>query len=160
HLRADLPAAAAAFPDRPAAVRHAGVRQPAGRVPLAAGGHVGLLPEGRLALPRDTQPGLRGHDALHADRHPVHGDHVPVAGDDLVAPGVALPLAGDSLDPRPGTFDLPRAISAHPSAPFFPVAPTLASRPGRPAMTFPRGRSIGEMDRRTFFATRNLSSRR
>jgi TRAP-type mannitol/chloroaromatic compound transport system permease large subunit len=66
HLRADLPAAAAALPDRSAAVRHAGVREPAGRVPVAAGGDVGLLPEGRVAQARDAQPDLRGHDAVHA----------------------------------------------------------------------------------------------
>ena len=49
HLRADLPAAAEALQHRPDPVGHAGVRQPAGGVPVAAGGDVGVLSEGRGA---------------------------------------------------------------------------------------------------------------
>ena len=49
HLRADLPADAAALRHRPDPVGRAGVHQPAGGVPVAAGGDVGLLPEGRRA---------------------------------------------------------------------------------------------------------------
>ena len=39
----------------------------ADRVPLAAGGDGGVLPEGRVAAARDPQPDLRGHDAVHGD---------------------------------------------------------------------------------------------
>ena len=49
HLRADLPAAAQALQHRPDPLGHAGVRQPAGGVPVAAGRDVGVLPEGRVA---------------------------------------------------------------------------------------------------------------
>ena len=83
-------AAAGALPDRPAAVRHAGVRQPAGCVPVAAGRHVGLLSEGRFAAARDAKSDLRRHDAVHADRHPVHGVHVHLAPAHAVA--AALPV--------------------------------------------------------------------
>ena len=38
----------------PAAVRRAGLREPAGGLPVAAGGDVGVLPEGRIAAARDA----------------------------------------------------------------------------------------------------------
>jgi TRAP-type C4-dicarboxylate transport system permease small subunit len=56
-----------------------------GGVPFAAGGHVGVLPEGRVAAPCHAKPDICGHDALHADRDPVHRHHVLVAGHDTVA---------------------------------------------------------------------------
>src|SRR5262249_26473797 len=90
HLRADLPAAAETLRHRPDPVGNAGVRESAGRVPVAAGGDVGVLSEGRLAAPCHAEPDLRWHDAVHARRHPLHGHHVPVAGDDAVA--AELPL--------------------------------------------------------------------
>jgi hypothetical protein len=59
-LRADLPAAAEALPDRCRAVGDDRVREPAGRVPVAPGGDVGLLPQGGFAAPRHAEPDLRG----------------------------------------------------------------------------------------------------
>ena len=58
-----------ALQHRPHPVGLPGVREPAGRLPVAARRHVGLLPEGRLAAARHAEPDLRRHDALHADRH-------------------------------------------------------------------------------------------
>ena len=55
HLRADLPAAAAAFRHRSAVLRHPGRAQPADRVPVAADGDVGLLPQGHRAAARHAQ---------------------------------------------------------------------------------------------------------
>ncbi len=49
HLRADLPADAEALQHRPDPLGHAGVREPAGGVPVAAGGDVGVLSQGRRA---------------------------------------------------------------------------------------------------------------
>ena len=46
HLRADLPADAGALRHRPDPVRRAGRAQPADRVPVAADGDVGVLPQG------------------------------------------------------------------------------------------------------------------
>jgi hypothetical protein len=80
-----FPAAAQALPDRPDPLGHTGVRQPSGSVPVATGGNVGVLSEGRVAAARHAQPDLRRHDAVHADCHRLHGDHVFVAGDDAVA---------------------------------------------------------------------------
>ena len=48
-----------ALQHRPDPVGHAGVRQPAGGVPVAAGGDVGVLSERRVAAARDAQPDLR-----------------------------------------------------------------------------------------------------
>ena len=90
HLRADLPADAQAFRHRSDPVGHAGVREPAGRVPVAAGRDVGVLPQGRRAEARHAEPDLCRHDALHADRDPVHGDHVSVARHDAVAAELSL----------------------------------------------------------------------
>ena len=106
HLRPDLPAAAQALQHRPGVVGNAGVREPAGGVPVAAGGDVGVLPQGCRALARDAEPDLLRHDALHADRHPVHGLHVSLARNDALA--AELPLRrlrrvsrrGVSLPPR------------------------------------------------------------
>jgi len=47
HLRADLSPAAQALQHRPRPVGYAGVRESAGGVPVAAGGDVGVLPQGR-----------------------------------------------------------------------------------------------------------------
>jgi hypothetical protein len=90
HLRADLPAAAEALQHRSDPVGHARFRELAGRVPLPAGRHVGLLSQGRLAAPRHAQPDIRRHDAIHAGDHPVHGDHVSVARHDVVAAELSL----------------------------------------------------------------------
>ena len=57
-LRADLPADAQAFRHRSDPVGRAGVREPAGRVPVAAGGDVGVLSQGRRAEARHPQPDL------------------------------------------------------------------------------------------------------
>ena len=84
-LRADLPAIAQALQHRPDSVGHAGVREPAGSVPVAAGRHVRVLSEGGGAKARHPQPDLRRHDALHADRYSVHGIHVCLARDDALA---------------------------------------------------------------------------
>src|SRR5262249_10349480 len=61
-----------------------------GRVPVAAGGDVGVLPEGRLAQARDAQPDLRRHDAVHDHRLYLPRLHVHLARDDALAPGVSL----------------------------------------------------------------------
>ena len=90
HLRADLPADAEALQHRPDPLGHAGVREPAGGVPVAAGRDVGVLSQGRVAAARHPQPDLRRHDALHADRHPVHDHHVSLARHDALA--AELPL--------------------------------------------------------------------
>ena len=90
HLRADLPAAAEALQHRPGAVGRAGVRQPAGGVPVAAGGDVGVLSQGRRAQARHAQPDFRRHDALHADRHCLHDHHVHLAGHDALAAELSL----------------------------------------------------------------------
>ena len=89
-LRADLPAAAAALQDRSDPLGRAGVRQPAGGLPVAAGGDVGVLPEGRVAAARHAEPDLRRHDAVHADRDHLHGVHVHLAGHDAVAAEVSV----------------------------------------------------------------------
>ena len=89
-LRADLPAAAEAFQHRPDPVGHAGVREPAGGVPVAASRDVGVLPQGRGAAACDAQPDLRRHDAVHAGRHLVHGHHVLLARHDALV--AELPL--------------------------------------------------------------------
>src|SRR5262249_6144870 len=62
----------------------------AGRVPVAAGRHVGVLSQGRRAEARHAQPDFRRHDALHADRDRVHGHHVYLARVDPVAAGLPL----------------------------------------------------------------------
>ena len=90
HLRADLPADAQALQHRPDPVGHAGVREPAGGVPVAAGGDVGVLSQGRRAEARHAQPDLRRHDALHADRDRLHGHHVSLARHDAVAAELSL----------------------------------------------------------------------
>src|SRR5215813_6423552 len=89
-LRADLPAAAAALQHRPDPVGHDRVREPASGVPVAAGGDVGVLSQGRVAAARHAQPDIRRHDAVHADRHHLHGDHVSVARHDAVAAQLSL----------------------------------------------------------------------
>ena len=58
-LHADLHSAAAALRHRSAVLRPAGGAQPADRVPVAAGGDGGVLPEGRVAAARDAEPDLR-----------------------------------------------------------------------------------------------------
>ena len=85
HLCPDLPADAQALQHRPDPVGRAGVREPAGGVPVAAGGDVGVLSERRGAETRDAEPDLRRHDAVHADRHRLHDLHVYLAGHDAVA---------------------------------------------------------------------------
>ena len=88
HLRADLPAAFAAFRHRPAVLRHPGRAQPADLVPDAADGHVGLLSEGHRAAAR----------AARADIPrllPVPGDGVP--GDD---PGLSCSRQISSYLPK------------------------------------------------------------
>jgi len=67
-----------------------GVREPAGGVPFAAGGDVGVLSEGRGAEARHAQPDLLRHDALHVHRHHLHGADVSLAGDDAVAAELSL----------------------------------------------------------------------
>ena len=89
-LRADLPADAEALQCRPDPVGRAGVREPAGGVPVAAGGDVGVLPERRGAEARHAEPDFRRHDALHVHRHHLHGHHVYVAGHDAVAAEVSV----------------------------------------------------------------------
>ena len=90
HLRADLSAAVEAFRHRPGPLGHARLREPAGRLPVAARGDVGLLSQGRFAAARHDQPDIRRHDALYADRDPVHGHHVHLARHDPMA--AELPL--------------------------------------------------------------------
>jgi hypothetical protein len=89
-LRADLPAVAEALPDRRGAVGHDRVREPAGRLPLAAGRDVRLLPEGGLAPARHAEPDIRRDDAVHADRYPLYGYHVHLARHDAVAAELSL----------------------------------------------------------------------
>ena len=84
-LRAYLPADAEALQHRPDPVGRAGVREPAGGVPVAAGGDVGVLSEGRRAQARHAQPDLLRHDALHVHRHHLHGADVHLARHDAVA---------------------------------------------------------------------------
>ena len=84
-LRADLPADAEALQHRPDPVGRAGVREPAGRLPVAAGGDVGVLSEGRRAETRHAEPDLLRHDALHVHRHRLHGADVHLARHDAVA---------------------------------------------------------------------------
>ena len=74
----------------PGPVGHVGVREPAGGVPVAAGGDVGVLSQGRRAEARHAQPDLRRHDAVHDHRDHLHGHHVFLAGHDAVA--AELPL--------------------------------------------------------------------
>ena len=95
HLRADLPADAPALRHRPDPVGRAGVHQPAGGIPVAAGGDVGLLSEGRRALACDAQSDFLRHDAVYADRHPVHGAAVSVARAGALAAGSSS-TAGDA----------------------------------------------------------------
>src|SRR5215510_9013880 len=90
HLRSHLPAAAQALQHRPGAVGHAGVREPAGGIPLAAGCDVGVLPQRRVTAPCHAQSDLQRHDALHGRHHHLHGDHVPVARDDALAAELSL----------------------------------------------------------------------
>ena len=78
------------FPDRSDAVRHDGGGESAGGVPLAAGGDVGLLPEGRGAETCHSKPDFRRDDALHVHRLLVPRLHVHLAGDDAMAAGVSL----------------------------------------------------------------------
>ena len=85
HLRADLPAAAQVLRHRPHSLGRAGVREPAGRVPLSTGRDVGVLPKRGGAKTRHHQPDIRRHDAVHADRHRLHGVHVYLARHDVVA---------------------------------------------------------------------------
>ncbi len=80
----DLPAAAQALQHRSGAVGHAGVREPAGGVPVAASRDVGLLSQGRCASARDPQPDLQRHDAVYDHCHHLHGDHVFLAGHDAL----------------------------------------------------------------------------
>ena len=82
HLRADLPAAAAALQRRPDVLRRPGRAQPADLVPDAADGDVGLLPEGHRADVRAAVDDLQG--LLPVPRHGVR-DHVP---------GLRVPAAG------------------------------------------------------------------
>ena len=81
HLHANLPAAAAALSHRPAVFRPAGGAESADRVPVAAGGDGGLLPQGRVAAACDPECDFRRHDALHGD--PAHrpGAAVRVSAD-------------------------------------------------------------------------------
>src|SRR5262249_5432259 len=90
HLCSDLPSAAQSFQHRPDLVGHAGVREPAGGIPVAAGCDVGVLPQGGLAAARHAQSDLQRHDALHGRHHRLHGDHVPVARDDALAAELSL----------------------------------------------------------------------
>src|SRR6476660_7407370 len=78
-LRSDLPSNAEAFRDRSAVVGHAGICQPAGSVPVAAGGNVCVLPERSSAAARHDQSDLCGNDALHAHRDRLHGLDVHMA---------------------------------------------------------------------------------
>jgi hypothetical protein len=89
---------AEAFPHRLDPVGHPGVREPAGRLPFAAGRDVGVLTERRRAKTRDAEPDLCRHDALYADRHRLHGDHVSVARHDAVAAGLSV----RRVNPCPG----------------------------------------------------------
>ena len=57
-----------ALQHRPDPVGHAGVRQLAGGVPVAAGRDVGVLSQGRRAGSRHAEPDLQRHDALHGGR--------------------------------------------------------------------------------------------
>jgi len=90
HLRADLSADAQALQYRPDPVGYAGVREPAGGVPVAAGGDVGVLPQGCRAQACHAQPDFRRHDALHDHRDHMHGHHVFLAGHDVVAAELSL----------------------------------------------------------------------
>src|ERR1700712_871560 len=85
-LCADLPADAEAFRNRSDSLGRAGVRQSSGRLPIAAGGHVGVLSQGRRAPACDVEPDLLRHDAVYADRDPMHDVHVHMARHDAVAP--------------------------------------------------------------------------
>src|SRR5262245_51762587 len=89
-LCTDLPATAEALQHRPNSVGHAGVREFAGSVPLAAGGDVGVLSQGRLTAPRYAQPDFQRHDAVHARYHYLHGDHVFMARNDPLASELPL----------------------------------------------------------------------
>ncbi len=90
HLRADLPADAQALQHRSGPVGHAGVCEPAGGVPVAAGGDVGVLSQGRRAQARHPQSDLCRHDAVHDHRGHLHGDHVFLARHDAVAAELSL----------------------------------------------------------------------
>src|SRR5439155_317527 len=67
-LLPDLHSLADPLQRRPDPLRHDGRRESSGRLPVAAGRDVGVLPEGRFAEARDPEPDLRGHDAVHGHR--------------------------------------------------------------------------------------------
>ena len=69
---------------------HAGVRELAGGLFIAAGRDVRVLPEGRVAEACDAESDLRRHDAVHVDRDFVHGHHVRVARNDVMATQLSL----------------------------------------------------------------------
>ena len=110
HLHPDLPAAAAAFRHRPAVLRHPGGDQLADRLPVAADGDVGLLPQGHRAGACADFRHLPRHDALHADRHPVHGADLHLPSDRLLAAQPHLRLTdegtGESCMTRKRLFGL------------------------------------------------------
>src|SRR5690606_26110268 len=84
-LHAHLHPAAAPLRREPAVLRAAGGAEPADGLPVAAGGDVGLLPEGGEPAARDAEPDLPGHAALHGDPDHRHRAAVHVAADRPVA---------------------------------------------------------------------------
>jgi TRAP-type mannitol/chloroaromatic compound transport system permease large subunit len=136
------------FPDRPHPVGRAGLREPAGGLPVAAGRDVGLLPEGGIAVARDHQPDLRGHDALHADRDPVHGLHVYLARPDALAAEVPVRLnrAGSIKGAPRAPFYISRLHPQLPETSLSPITPDRIRRMQRirsgavesPSTTMPR----------------------
>ncbi len=82
-----------------------------GGLPVAAGGDVGLLSEGRVAQARDPQPDLRRDDALDAHCRPVPRVHVHLARYDALAAGVPVwQLSGRTTatpSPRDGPVQSP-----------------------------------------------------
>src|SRR5690606_34650580 len=92
HLRADLPAVAAAVRHRPAVLRHPGGLEPADELPYPADGDVGLLSEGNRPAACAVDADIQGCDAV-----PLYG--VRVHGHDLHLPRYRLPPAPGVLWP-------------------------------------------------------------
>jgi tripartite ATP-independent transporter DctM subunit len=90
NLHADLPAAHRTLRYRSAVLRAARRPEFTDRVPLAAGGDVRVLPEGRGAPARNAEPDLRRDDALHGDSDLCHGAALYLAADRPVAAVAAL----------------------------------------------------------------------
>src|SRR5439155_8889228 len=81
-----------------AVLRAARGAQSADRVPIAAGGDGGVLPEGRVAAARDPQRDLRRDDAVHGNPAHRSGPLVPVPGHRPVVAAIGLwPLNPGSL---------------------------------------------------------------